>query len=126
MLTRLFLFPFFKKLLVSLCMHTHTHILKYKEIEVQKIFCNEVFLRAYLLSRFSHVQLFAILWTVTHKVPLSNGFSRQEDWSRMPRPPTGDLPTQGSNPHLLHLLHWQAASLPLMPTRKPHFSLSLL
>ena len=25
----------------------------------------------------------------------------------------GIFPTQGSNPHLLHLLHWQAGSLPL-------------
>ena len=25
----------------------------------------------------------------------------------------GFFPTQGSNPHLLHLLHWQADSLPL-------------
>ena len=27
--------------------------------------------------------------------------------------------TQGSNPHLLHLLHWQAGSLPLAPPGKP-------
>ena len=27
--------------------------------------------------------------------------------------------TQGSNPCLLHLLHWQADSLPLVPPRKP-------
>ena len=41
--------------------------------------------------------------------------------------------TQGSNSHLLHLLHWQVGSLPLVPPRKPHhyalalrfFSLSL-
>ena len=26
--------------------------------------------------------------------------------------------TQGSNPHLLHLLHWQAGSLPLVPAGK--------
>ena len=29
--------------------------------------------------------------------------------------------TQGSNPHLLCLLHWQAGSLPLTLPRKPHF-----
>ena len=28
----------------------------------------------------------------------------------------GIFPTQGLNPHLLRLLHWQANSLPLMPT----------
>ena len=27
--------------------------------------------------------------------------------------------TQGSNPHLLSLLHWQVSSLPLMPLGKP-------
>ena len=29
------------------------------------------------------------------------------------------FPTQGSNPPLLHLLHWQADSLPTEPLRKP-------
>ena len=29
----------------------------------------------------------------------------------------GIFPTQGSNPHLLCLLHWQAGSLPLVPPR---------
>ena len=29
------------------------------------------------------------------------------------------FPTQGSNPHLLCLLHWQAGSLPLAPPGKP-------
>ena len=41
---------------------------------------------------------------------------RQEYWSGLPFPPPGILPTQGSNPHLLHLLrllHWQEDSLPL-------------
>ena len=31
----------------------------------------------------------------------------------------GIFPTQGSNPCLLHLLHWQAGSLPLVPPGKP-------
>ena len=31
----------------------------------------------------------------------------------------GILSTQGSNLHLLHLLHWQADSLPLTPSGKP-------
>ena len=31
----------------------------------------------------------------------------------------GIFPTQGSNPHLLCLLHWQASYLPLVPTGKP-------
>ena len=31
----------------------------------------------------------------------------------------GIFPTQGLNPHLLGLLHWQEGSLPLVPLRKP-------
>ena len=30
----------------------------------------------------------------------------------------GIFPTHGSNPHLLHLLHWQADSLPAEPSGK--------
>ena len=40
----------------------------------------------------SRVQLFAILWTVVHWAPLSMGFPRQEYWSGLPLPSTGDLP----------------------------------
>ena len=31
----------------------------------------------------------------------------------------GIFPTQGLNPYLFYLLHWQAGSLPLMPPGKP-------
>ena len=51
-----------------------------------------------MLSRFSYVRLFAILWTVAHQVPLSMGFSRQEYWSGLPCPPPGDLPHPGIFP----------------------------
>ena len=44
-----------------------------------------------------------ILWAVAHQDPLFLGLSRREYWSGLPFPPTG--PTQGSNPHLLSLLH---------------------
>ena len=40
----------------------------------------------------SHVQLFAISWSVTHQAPLCIGFSRQEYWNGLPFPPPGDLP----------------------------------
>ena len=66
---------------------------------------------------FSRVQLFVTPWTVALQAPLSMGFSRQEYWSGLPCPPPGVFPTQGSNPCLLHLLHWQAGSLPLAPGR---------
>ena len=55
-----------------------------------------------MLSHFSHVQLFATLQTVAHQAPLSMRFSRQEYWSGLPFPSPRDLPTQGSNPGLLH------------------------
>ena len=35
----------------------------------------------------------------------------------------GIFPTQGSNPHLLYLLHWQVGSLPLVPSGKPRHQL---
>ena len=51
--------------------------------------------------------------TVACQAPLSMELSRQEYWSGLPFPPPGELPNQGSNPHFLHLLHWQVYSLPL-------------
>ena len=44
---------------------------------------------ACMLSRFSCVQLFVILWSVVHQAPLSIGFSRQEYWSGLPCPSLG-------------------------------------
>ena len=51
-----------------------------------------------VLSCFSHVQLFATLWTVSHQAPLSIGFFRQEYWSGLLYPPPGDLPNPGIEP----------------------------
>ena len=61
----------------------------------------------------SHFQLFVTPWTIAHQAPLSMGFPRQEYWKGCHSLLQGILPTQGSNPHLLHLLLWQANSLPL-------------
>ena len=44
-----------------------------------------------VLSRFSPVLLFAALWTVALQAPLSMGVSRQEYWSGLLSPPSGDL-----------------------------------
>ena len=52
----------------------------------------------YVLSCFSHAQLFAILWTEAHQAPLSIGFSRQEYWSGWSFPLPGDLPSPESKP----------------------------
>ena len=67
---------------------------------------------------FSRVQLFVTPWTVALQAPLSMGFSGKN---------TGlgyhfllqDILTQGSNPHLPWLLHWQVGSLPLVPPGTP-------
>ena len=48
-----------------------------------------------MLSLFSHVWLFATLWTVILRAPLSKGFSRQEYWGGLPCPPPRDLPDPG-------------------------------
>ena len=40
----------------------------------------------------SHVQLFAIPWTVAYQTPLAREFFWQEYWSGLPFPPPGDLP----------------------------------
>ena len=67
---------------------------------------------ARVLSCFSYVWLFVTLWIVALQAPLSMGFFRQEYWSRLPFPISGIVPNRGSNLNLLHLLHWQASSLP--------------
>ena len=61
-----------------------------------------------MLSRFSHVQLFA-----THQAPLSMEFSRQEYWDELPCPPPGDLPNPGIKPASL-------MSPALAPSGKPN------
>ena len=67
-----------------------------------------------VLSLLSCVQRFVTLWTVALQAPLSIWFSWQEHWSGLLCPsPQGIFPTQGLNPHLLQLLHWQAGSLPV-------------
>ena len=72
----------------------------------------------------SCIQLFATptpppqldgLLFVAHQVPLYIGLSRQEYWSGLLFPSPGIFLTQGLNPCLLYLLHWQVDSLPLAP-----------
>ena len=67
-----------------------------------------------MLSRFSCVKLCVTPWTVACQAPLFMGFSRQEYWNGLPC-----LPPRGPGGGLLHLLHWQAGSLPLAPPGKP-------
>ena len=82
-----------------------THIYTYFEIHGFIL----IYMHECMLSRLSCVCLFATLWTVARQAPLSIGLSRQEYWRRLPCPLQGIFLTQGSNQHLLHLLHWQAS-----------------
>ena len=54
-------------------------------------------------------------WTVARQAPLSMRFYRQESWSELPCPPTGDLPNPGIKPRSPAL---QADSLPPEPPGK--------
>ena len=72
---------------------------------------------------FSHVWLFVTLWTVAYQAPLSMelpGKNTEADCHALFQ---GIFPTQELSPHLFHLLHWQAGSLPLVP---PGWPLQLL
>ena len=64
----------------------------------------------------SCVQLFGTPWTVARQAPLSMGFSRQEYWSRLPFPSSGDLPNPGIKSGSWAL---QADSLPSESPGKP-------
>ena len=69
-----------------------------------------------MLSCFSHVQLFATLWTLACQAPLSMGFSRQEYWSGLPCPPLGDLSNSWIEPRSPTLF---MDYLPAEPQGKP-------
>ena len=71
----------------------------------------------------SHVQLFAIPWTVAHQAPLSMGILQQEYWSGLPCPSPGDLPDTGIEPISPTL---QADSLPAELPRKASMFIATL
>ena len=48
-----------------------------------------------LVKSLSPVQLFTTPWAVACQAPMSMGFSRQEYWSGLPFPSSGDLPDPG-------------------------------
>ena len=64
-----------------------------------------------MLGCFSRVHLFVTLWTIIHQAPPSVRFPRQEYWSGLAFPLTGDFPDLGIKP--MSLLHGQVDSLPL-------------
>ena len=100
--------------------------------ELQKHFCQETLkclrvspnshgndqtsLCACILSCFSHIWLFATLWTIAYQAFLSMGFSRQEYWNGSPLLFPGDLLNPGIKPKSPAL---QSDSLPSEPPGKP-------
>ena len=54
-----------------------------------------------------------------HQAPLSMGFSREEYWSGLPRPPPGDLPNPGIKPVSHASLALKVDSLPLSHQGSP-------
>ena len=48
-----------------------------------------------MLSHFSHIRIFATLWTVAYQAPLSMEFSREEYQSGLLCPLLGNLPDPG-------------------------------
>ena len=76
-----------------------------------------------MLSRFSHLQLFAIAQTVARQASLPVGFSRQEFWSRLPLPPPEDPPDAGIEPESPMSPPLQADSLLAEPLGKPHYDI---
>ena len=65
------------------------------------------------LSHFSHVRLLATPWTVAHQAPLSVGFSSKNTGVGCRALLQGIFLTQGSNLHLLQLLHCRQILNPL-------------
>ena len=80
--------------------HTHTHKVRYTHKHIDTLIYIPTHRHTYSYkvkhAQFLHcVWLFVTLWTIVHKAPLSMGFSKQEYWSGLPFPPSGDLPDPG-------------------------------
>ena len=72
-----------------------------------------------VLNGFSCIRLFATPCTIAPQAPLSMGSPGKNTGVGCSALLQGLFPTQGLNPHLLHLLQRQVGSLPLMPPGKP-------
>ena len=59
------------------------------------------------------IWLFTTLWTVTCQAPLSMGFFRQENWSQLLFPRSGELPNPGIDPAPLVSRHCRQILYPL-------------
>ena len=86
------------------------------------LLCVCVCVCVYVLSHFSHIQIFVTVWTVVCQATVHGVLQeRILEWVAIPSS-RGIFLTQGLNPCLLCLLHWQLGSLPLVPPGKPILS----
>ena len=79
-----------------------------------------VYVYVCVLSHFSHVPLFATLWTEARQAPLWD-FPGKNTGVGCYALLQGIFPTQGWNLYLLHLLLWQVGFLRLAPPGKPMY-----
>ena len=96
---------------IIVCVFLFHNFLNTCESFQQKL-CHVVFqdLQLLLLSHFSPIRLCATPQTAAHQASPSLGFSRQEHWSGLPFPSSGDLPEPrspaGQADSLLLSDHW--------------------
>ena len=84
-----------------------------KAVSKVSVFCQQTLGLLPCSCVLSCVWLLSTLWTAAHQVPLSMEFSRQESRVGCHFLLQGSFSAHGLNSCLLHLLHWQADSLPL-------------
>ena len=70
-------------------------------------------------SHFSHVELFATRGLQPSRLLCPCNCPGKNTGVGFHALLLGLVPILGSIPHLLHLLHWQMGSLPLVPPEKP-------
>ena len=80
----------------------YIHVWLYIHVYIYMCVC--IFMCVHVLSRFSRVWLYVILWTAACQAPLSVGFSGEEYWSGMLCPPPVDHPDPGTEPVSLTFL----------------------
>ena len=86
------------KTLWLVCSHllaVSSHDLSLRHVPGEPLLCLFLKVKVKLLS---HVRFFATPWASAYQVPLSMGLSRQEYWSGLPFPSSGDLPDPGIEP----------------------------
>ena len=91
--------PIWKELCCRLSSYIEVHLKTQIHMLNLSLQCSSIC--ACMLSRFSHVQLFATPWTIARQAPLSMGILQAKilEWLLCPL-----------NPCLLGLLHWQVGS----------------